>query len=183
MRIAVLIVALAAASPALASGDRYGPNNREPAPAAPAAVAVAAGAPGAPAAYSGPMLGWSRKAPPRAPAPAVPAMPQRLPDGLYAGPAAPPAPPRQAALPDSLYSRPAGAYASAPRFYSVYREYGGQPDPLPPRTPGSAWAHRPEASLIDPPGPPRKKKGDDEDARMAAENDGDWGAGLMGGLD
>ena len=134
--------------------------------------------------YAGPgsaAVQVARAAPPSAPNRPAPRAAEQ---GLYG--AAP-----QAPLPDSLYARPQAAapqaagplpppvrqnpYASSsPRFYSVYREYGGQPDAIPAPMPSATWVNRPEASLIEPFDPPRKKKKDDE--RMAAESDGDWGA-------
>ncbi len=156
MRFALLLpVLLCIAAPAYAEGareSRYGPTTPRQGSAA------------ADARYDGPILGWANKrqasspvsaASPNAanrPAPVAawagyqPAATARAP---VAQPAVAPAP---AALPTSLYSTPRPAIAAAParqtaalnamppgetgaRFYSVGRESGLTPDPIPPAGP------------------------------------------------
>jgi len=188
MRLVLALAALAcSAATASAAEDRYGPST-------PRGTGASA--------YAGPLLGWTGKTAPVAPASlAAATRPQPLPGGLYrplAQPQAAAAP--VAALPTSLYDRPApptraqaaalppppaapavagGLYANAaPRFYSVHRPFGAEPDPIPAPPPGGSWAYRPEASLA---GAIRSTGAGDgvipEGDRPASADDADWAAG------
>lgn len=183
--LALAVLACSAAS-AGAAEDRYGPSSPRPT-----------------AAYAGPLLSWTGKTESAATAPVALARP--LPDGLYRAaapqvplsPARPPAAPATAfaaPLPQSLYDRPttpaappgpvalapaASQYASsAPRLYSVHRQFGAEPDPIPAPPPGDGWAYRPEASLA---GATRASGVGDgvrpEGGRDADPGDPDWAAG------
>jgi hypothetical protein len=147
MRLIALTVALvASASPAFAVQDRYGPPSTE---SAVRATPIPAG----------PLLDWTGKAAPTqvAPAPAAPPRPapiapwaQRLAPQPPQTQAAPPPPQQQARLlpPPANAPQPFAARIAAPppppiptalapnaterpRIYSVARQYGEQPDPIP----------------------------------------------------
>jgi hypothetical protein len=142
-RIVLALVLTASASPALAVQDRYGPPRTESAAdiraaafpagplldwtgkAAPQAVAAPA-APPRPA----PMAPWAQRLAPQPPSQAAPQPQARLlppsadrpqPFAQRAAPAAPP-PVRTAMAPNAT---------ERPRVYSVGRQYGEQPDPIP----------------------------------------------------
>jgi hypothetical protein len=118
------------------------------------------------------LLSWPGK--PQAsttPAPAQPAQ------SSVATPA-PASPPVRAALPTSLYSPSPQAQAAAagqpPRRYSVDREFGVQPDPIP--LPEPFFANSPQVDLAEPPPPPPAKTANGANtvqARNAAANAND----------
>jgi hypothetical protein len=212
MRLAPLLaltVAIVAVAPIAMAGDRYGPPPvRRPAPApgltpgTPTPISYSGPTLG--------WAGKVSAVPPAASTPQAPAAPQRLANGLYgsraaAAPAsvAPVAP--TAPLPESLYApaspatpppptavlppppgptrMAASPYAgSAPRAYSVIREYGGTPDPIAAPTGAGSAAFRPETSLVTPLDDPKPKKARTADAPNSEGGDPDWGAADDPGL-
>ncbi|MFZ5670121.1 MAG: hypothetical protein ACOY4K_11550 [Pseudomonadota bacterium] len=174
--LAIALLALGAAG-AQAAEDRYGPRDpaaaptagrpwsgtmldwrgKSPAPTPPAATPPA---PSRPALTPGGLYQPGRTPPPPpgfvasgyglapAPTPAAatpPPEPRSLydrPSPLRTPPAALPAPPAAAPVPGG----PAAAGAPV-RFYSLHREFGPAPDPIPAPPRGESLAFRPEASL------------------------------------
>lgn len=199
--LAIAVLACSAAS-AGAAEDRYGPSS-PPAAAAyagPLLTWTGKTEPAASVAVARPQPlsdGLYRAATPQAgppplrlqtpaPQPVAPAATAALPRSLYDRPATPPAPavartppatPAPVATPPSTPA--ASPYASgAPRLYSVHRQFGAEPDPIPAPPPGGSWAYRPEASLA---GAARASGVGDgvapEGGRNADPEDPDWAAG------
>lgn len=165
----------------------------------PAQAPVQPAAPGAPQRIPGGLYRGQPgvPTPPVAPAPPpAPYAPAALPDSLYApvraapsapvAPAPPVAPVAPAAPVATLPPPPSpqrlaasSPYASStPRAYSVIREYGGTPDPIPAPAYAGSPAFRPETSLTTPLDDPKPKPKD----RTAQAGDPDWGASDDPGL-
>lgn len=150
-RIALAFAIAACTSPAFAAQDRYGPPRTEE-PLGARAAPVPAGsmltwhgktaipqAANVPAAEERPEPLFSPAqhiAPPQPPVPqrvVMAPLPPAPPTARVLPPAASPAPPyggRVAAAPPIATAQAAGA-TGRPRFYSVARQYGAQPDPIP----------------------------------------------------
>ncbi|WGM40193.1 hypothetical protein [Caulobacter sp. NIBR1757] len=200
MRLGLILLLIGLPGAALAAEDRYGPSRSQSPPAA--VIAASSPVPPAlrePTDYRGRTLSWAGKpvtAAPRA-APVTPAAivaapppvlasrapePSRLPTSLYDAPAPaaqpaaagpqptppslppPPSPPPLAGTPNYGYS--------APRSYSVVREWGGTPDRIP--TPPAASQFSGREVALDPgtlgaaqqPDPASDDEADEEQAQQ-----------------
>jgi hypothetical protein len=147
-----------APAPAAPLAMAYARPTKSPMTAAPAAAQPVAPPvrSAAPTAQSAPAA-FANRAPPKPPAIANPAPPH------LATPQAPAAP--QAAAPQAPPSAPVGV-----RFYSLHRDYGMTPDPVP------LPAARPPVLIAAPAGPPAQSQDDSDDGdKSAHKGDGQNG--------